>query len=612
MILVPIKNIVFRIGWIFFLFLLYRFFFQVLYSDVLGEIGLWEYWIGLLFDLSSFTHLFGLYVFLELLCFWIKSDLLNKATLYVYVLGIIVLVALNSIDLVYFSFTSRRTTSDVLSFVVMGNDLFRLLPAFFLDFWYSLIPVFGLIWTSYKLYLIPFSGIRVKKVVLLAVTLLTIPLMVVMSRGGLQLKPISVISASKFVDAQNTALVLNTPFTFVTTLLGPTVYIPEYFTTLTESEKIYSPVNQSKALVPNGKNVVLVIVESLAKEFIGGYGNKPSYTPFIDSLMDYSTVFNYAFANGKRSIEALPAIVSGLPTLMQTPIIYSPFAANRLSGIPSTLNKYNYNSSFYHGGHNGTMGFEEYCMNVGFDKYVGMEEFPGQNLYDGSWGIFDEPFLQYMANDLDDSEKPFFASVFTLSSHHPYTIPVKHKGKFPKGTLQLHETIGYVDYAIYRFFETAKTKEWYDNTVFIITADHTAQLEKDKSKVGEYSIPMIVFDPSKPGKQRIDNVVQQNDIYPTVIRLLGVSDDVICYGRDMFDENEGMAISYSGGVFQVINNKYAYGFNGELSIYLYDYKTDTSLSKNLIGKEGTDSLEIQTKAIIDSYVKRMNSNKLFF
>jgi len=610
MTLVPVKNISLRIIWVYSLFFLFRLTFHIIYRNELGEVGVWEYWVGLLFDSSSFIHLFGAYVLFELLAIWLKWDFINRITLYLYMLGVVVLITLNSIDLIYFSFTSRRTTSDVLSFVENGNDLARLIPSFLVDFWYILIPFVLLILSSIKIFMMPFSGVRIKKFIVLFFSLLVIPLMIIMSRGGLQLKPITVISASKYVNSQNTSLVLNTTFTFITTLVEPTVSIPEYFESLEESENIYSPITSSTELIPNKKNVVLLIVESLAKEYIGAYGNSPSYTPFIDSLMEYSTSFNYAFANGKRSIEALPAIMSGIPTLMQTPIIYSPFAANQIGGIPSTLNKFGYVTQFYHGGHNGTMGFEEYCKNVGFDKYIGMDDYPEQKDYDGAWGIFDEPFLDFMATELNEIEQPFFASVFTLSSHHPYGIPKQHKGRFPKGTLRIHETIGYVDYSIGQFFKAARSSGWYDNTIFVITADHTAQLEKTSSSVGQYSIPVILFDPSKLEKKEINKVVQQTDLYPTIMKMLGVGESILSYGRDMLGDEESLAVSYNGGVFQVIGDDYVYVFNGDERSSLFEYRNDSLALQYKKNLEIEKIMKSKTKAIIDSYSKRMKTNSL--
>lgn len=611
MILIPLRNIIFRVLWVFVLFFILRLSLHIIYFDEFSNAGIWEYLVGILFDGSSFVHLFSSYLLLEILAIWFRSDLLNKLSYYVYMLSAFIVIALNSIDLVYFSFTARRTTSDVLNFISKGNDMFRLLPAFFIDYWYFLIPITLLLFLTHLIYTYPQSGIKVKKLTFSIFSLLLIPTMIIVARGGLQLKPITVISASKYVKPSNTALTLNTTFTFFTTLFERTVSIPEYFDTIDESEDIYSPVRLITNPSSSQKNIVIIIVESLAREYMGCYGNPITYTPFLDSLAKKSIQFENAYANGKRSVEALPAVISGTPTLMQMPIIYSPYAANKIGGLPKTLKKHGYQTSFFHGGHNGTMGFEEYCLKVGFDKYYGMLNYPKKSDYDGNWGIFDEPFLQFMLKELSDMREPFLSSVFTLSSHHPYTIPKEHENKFNTGNLKIHETIGYADYSLRQFFKNAKKQKWYNNTLFIITADHTAQLKINNSSVGEYAIPLLMFEPSENKGKKINTITQQTDIYPIVVSKVVNNDTILSYGKNTLKNTNGIALSYKSGTYQLIQDSLVYSFDGEKMRSIFNYKKDKNLKKNLVNEINHSSTELKIKAIIDSYAKRMKTNTLF-
>ena len=158
-----------------------------------------------------------------------------------------------------------------------------------------------------------------------------------------------------------------------------------------------------------------------------------SFTPFIDSLIQESLVFTNGFSNGRRSIEGIPAVIAGIPSLMNSPFITSAYSGDKFYSLPYLLKQEGYNTSFYHGGTNGTMGFDNFCKAAGIDAYYGRYEYNNDKDFDGNWGIFDEPFLQFMAKSLDKTPQPFMASVFTLSSHHPYTIPEKYKNKFIKG-----------------------------------------------------------------------------------------------------------------------------------------------------------------------------------
>ena len=131
-------------------------------------------------------------------------------------------------------------------------------------------------------------------------------------------------------------------------------------------------------------------------------------------------------------------------------------------------------------------------------KYFGREQYPYPGGDDGNWGIFDEEFLGFFNEKLVTFKQPFFTTVFTLSSHPPFKIPVQHKGRFPKGELKIQESVGYADYALKTFFEKAKKQDWYKNTLFVLSADHCSSEGKGfyKTTLGKFVIPLIFFDPS--------------------------------------------------------------------------------------------------------------------
>jgi len=157
---------------------------------------------------------------------------------------------------------------------------------------------------------------------------------------------------------------------------------------------------------------------------------------------------------------------------MNNSIISSSYSINKVKALPVILEENGYNTSFFHGAFNGSQNFDKYCKQAGFNKYYGKNEYVGPEAFDGKWGVFDEEFLQFFAKEISTFKEPFFTTLFTISSHAPYVIPEKYKNKFPKGKNELHETIAYTDYALKQFFNTAKKQPWYNNTIFIITADN--------------------------------------------------------------------------------------------------------------------------------------------
>ena len=214
---------------------------------------------------------------------------------------------------------------------------------------------------------------------------------------------------------------------------------------------IYNPIiklDQKKTI--NKKNVVVIILESFGDENVGR-----GYTPFLDSLITKSYYFKHGFANGKVSIDAVPSILSSITSLMNNSFISSSFSLNKINGLPKILKKEGYGTSFFHGSFNGSQNFDQYAQVAGFDHYYGKDQYDGKEAFDGKWGIYDEEFMQFFCNKLTTFKEPFFSSIFTISSHNPYRVPEKYKGKFSKGTTEIHESIGYSDFALQNFFNTA-------------------------------------------------------------------------------------------------------------------------------------------------------------
>ena len=262
------------------------------------------------------------------------------------------------------------------------------------------------------------------------------------------------------------------------------------------------------------------------------------------------------------------------------------------------------------------MGFSAFMQQAGFDSCLGMTEYGNKKDFDGHWGIWDEPFLQYMANDIHNLPQPFLASVFTLSSHHPYRIPSEYDGVFPKGHIPIHEGVGYSDNALRNFFATASQEEWFDNTLFIITADHAVDghLPEYKTAEGAFTIPVMFYAPGDDFVGLNDStVVQQTDIIPTLMSMLGVKDQFISFGNNMFDPDAPhFAYNYFNGAHQLVEGKWMLQFMNERTIGFYNVEEDRSMKNNLVGKYPIEqaAMERRLKALIQQYNNRLIDNEL--
>ncbi|MGD1844799.1 MAG: LTA synthase family protein [Salibacteraceae bacterium] len=605
-------------------FSLLRLAFWLLNLDFFRQVSGLDFAWGLRFDLVAIGFLFAPYALLHLVPFAFSNPVRYRKWLWWTFHGCNGLsLVLNGIDLEYFKFTLKRSTADLFQLAGFGNDLINLLPAFVQDYWYVVLLFFLMVGLSEVLYQWsakrwPIRSFSEKGWIAGIKLVVGLTVLVLAMRGGWQDRPLDIVDANYCTKMQNVPLVLNTPFTVIKTLIGKELPEPNYFSA-EELPTHFDPVFEVAPKAPQRPlNVVILIVESMATEYIGGLNPYTGYTPFLDSLMDHSLVFEQCFANGRKSIEAVPAIVAGLPSLMTNPYITSRYAHNDLNSLPSLLAPHGYSSSFYHGGNNGTMGFEQFARSVGFERYAGRSEYPNPEHYDGHWGIFDEEFLQFYAQDLSQQSTPFVSALFTLSSHHPYTIPAQHEGRFAPGSLPIHQAVRYADHALKRFFETAAQQPWYTNTLFVVTADHASysdQVAYDHA-IGAYAVPLLFFQPGSGLKGRSNAVAQQTDILPSVLDYLGFPATAVSFGRSLFRQSQaGYSVSYLNSIYQWIDEAVVLHFDGQQLTGVFDRRLDPQLKDNLVQSNGNwEELSAQAfpqlKACIQSYNARMRSNRL--
>ena len=463
-----------------------------------------------------------------------------------------------------------------------------------------------------------------------------LPLSVCAMRGGAStaIRPITISNANQYVNTPSeAAIVLNTPFSLIRTS-GKKAFVDPHFYTPDELDALYSPLHlpDSNALASaplRGKNLVVISVESFGREYIGYYnrtldgGQYRGYTPFVDSLLSQSLTFSRTLANGRKSIDAMPSILSSIP-MFEESFFLTPASLNNVSGLADCLAGKGYTTAFFHGAANGSMGFQAFARSTGFQSYFGRTEydadsrFGGDADFDGTWAIWDEPFLQYFALTMNQLPQPFMTAVFTASSHHPYVIPDAYRDTFPEeGGQAIHKCIRYTDHALRRFFATASRQPWYQNTVFVLTADHTNQISHDlyRTSLGLFSAPILIFDPSGslPRGMR-DGVAQQIDLMPTLLPLLGYDKPFVAFGKNLLDSTDthDWAVINSGGIYQYVEGDHLLLFDGQQSTALYNLADDPLQRNNLLGTDPDreQRMTAAVKAVIQSYMVRMTTNTL--
>ena len=614
------------------------------FCAVISPARLWRlFYGGYMFDRSAIIYTNALYIVMMLFPLWLKeTPLYHKICKWVFVLVNSITLIINLGDSVYFPYTLRRTTTSVFSEFKNENNLGDVFWGELLEHWYLVLLAAGLIFLMWKLYVTPkvqasqyasakqrvaYSGIQ-----LLMLAVIT-PFGVAACRGGLDsaIRPITISNANEYVERPTEcALVLNTPFALIRTIGKSVFTVPEYFKSQEELEKVFTPIHNihkpSALSALDAKNVVILIVESFGREYIGALnkeledGNYKGYTPNVDKLIEQSVTYKYSYCNGRKSIDGMPSVLCGIPMFVE-PFVLSPQSMNTYTGLAGILSNEGYNTAFFHGANRGSMGFLAFAKKTGFKEYYGREDyvadrrFGGDADFDGHWGIWDEPFLQYYCAKMSEMKQPFMTTVFTVSSHTPYVIPEKYKNVYPEEGLIMHKCIRYTDMAIGKFFESARKQPWFKNTIFVLTSDHTnlsdhAQYQTD---IGGFCSPIIIYDPSgeiEPGMR--DGIAQQIDILPTVLSILDYSKPFLSFGCDLMTTpmEETYAVNYLNGIYQYVKYGYVLQFDGKQTKAVYALD-DLLMKHNLKGKVKQQAqMEREVKAIIQQYMYRMVNDKL--
>ncbi|MCT1532983.1 sulfatase-like hydrolase/transferase [Sphingobacterium daejeonense] len=584
---------------------------------------------GVKFDIVALLYINILYILLESIPVPFKYSLkYSQVKKWVFVITNSIGVALNLVDFAYYPFTLKRTTGTVFSQFSNEENILKLFLDFGLEYWY-LILLFGVIvWGIIKLY----DLISVERPVVinwkfysvhLGMLLLVAFLFVGGVRGGWahSTRPITLSNAGDYVKSpEEMNIVLNTPFSILKTLKAVTLK-EQHFYSEEELNKIYPVIHHPKDSSSFKKlNVVVLILESFGKEHIGFFnkeldnGSYKGYTPFLDSLIQQSYTFTRSYANGRKSIDALPSVITGVPSIGE-PFVLSIYSGNKTTSLAKLLADEGYETSFFHGAPNGSMGFSAYMQLAGIQHYYGKNEYNNDSDFDGMWGIWDEPFMQYMAKEMDQMKEPFFSSFFSLSSHHPFKVPDQFAGKFPKGTLPLHEPLGYADYALKRFFETASKSPWYQNTLFVICADHASMshFKEYNTMPNSFAIPIVFYYPGGDLKGVSDKLVQQIDIMPTVLNFLHYDKPYFSFGFDAFSpDRNNFVVSNIGNIYNFFKGDYFMTYGNQEVTSLYNLKEDKFLNNDLKGKSPLvqDSLLKDLEAFMQQYNNRMIHNKL--
>lgn len=514
---------------------------------------------GVLFDVQAIVYLLGPFHLISLIPYrngTRKRELLIKIC---FTVGLGSGILLNFIDLEFFKIKTRRS----------GIELFQLLSdrsnpvfSYIVNYWWLLLIYLGSIWALIRFYPRASADIRpVRPLRILFLFLFCAGLLFLGARGGLSVKPLRSFDAARYVDPLWVSATINSP-TQLLTSYSSSIPKAQAYMSASEATAIAAPFQTARPYFKPGfkPNVVLIILESIGRDYCGFLNKEKRFTPFLDSLAEHAMVFPNAYSSGTTSMESLPAIFTSMPSLLEVPYINSNFQNNTLHGIHHYLPRSGYDCSFYYGAANGSMGFDNFLNITGKINYYGKQEYKGPaSDDDGSWGIWDAPYLNYYAGELNEKREPFFSTVFTLTSHDPYAIPAEYRNLFKGGELPIYKAVQYTDHALRLFFKKAAASAWFKNTVFIITADHPSHSVNEYfyTPTGKYEIPLMLYAPYLIPAARADSMTASHpDLLPTIMSLTGNKERFFAFGHNLLETGNRPAIHKDYGIAQLIQYPY--------------------------------------------------------
>lgn len=626
------KSLFYRLLLAYLFYFLARVLFFIYNSDLIKINGIFDFfrlsYHGLAFDTTSILYINGLFIIFSIFPLVINTKKsYQKFLFYLYFSTNLFAYAFNFVDFIYYRFIFGRSTKASLESLENESNKTALFFNFLINYWHVFLLFFVTAFIWIKLYKkVKISADEKPSVKYFVASVAGFLLIATLCVGGIRgdfkksTRPINLLDASRYVSNPAQAdLVLNTPFAIIRTWTA-NAFKKENYLSKEEVDKLIIPVKQYKNNPQTKSNIVIFILESFGREYSGAFNENTqisdfkSYTPFVDSLAQHSLIYTNAYANGWKSIHGMSSVIAGIPSF-KVAFTSSPYPKQKIESLVTTLKSEGYDTSFFHGAPNGSMGFLGFGNILGYDHYYGKTEYNNDEDFDGVWGIWDEPFFQYFNKKLTEKKQPFMATLFSVSSHEPYKVPEKYEGKFDKGTVNIHQTIGYTDFALKRFFAEAKKQPWYDNTIFVLVADHgnTIAYDEYRKEFNKHTVPILFFMPNEKYVGVDDNWANQIDIYPTILDMIGYKKPFRSWGRSLISDKQvpPFVIKYGSNVYQFMSGNYICTFDGKKVVGFYD-KNDKGMERNLIQNRTPemDSIELRCKAFIQDYMERIIDKRL--
>lgn len=390
-------------------------------------------------------------------------------------------------------------------------------------------------------------------------SLILIAVLFIPIRGGIQKIPMNISDVYFSSTPYANHAAINLPWNVMFSLLNShneknpfDYFTPEKAQALVEELYDTGPVHSPAILSTERPNIIFIILESFTAKWVGHLNAAEGVTPGLDKIAADGLYFTNIYASGDRSEKGQIAVLSGYPNQAITSIIKMPNKTRDLPAINQPLEKIGYSSSFTYGGELEFANIKSFLLNAGFDKLTDKYSFP-MSQRTTSWGVHDEYVFPRFASELSHKKHPFFATLFTLSSHEPFDVPLKHFTETDDVSLYKN-SVYYTDSLLYDFISKSKSASWWPNTLIVITADHGHPWPGNdpNDRPSKFHIPLVFTGGALKTKGAIDALGSQTDIITTVLNQMNISPNRFQWGKDLLDSAANQFAFYS------FNNGFGY------------------------------------------------------
>ncbi len=522
-------------------------------------------------------------------------------------------LAINTIDLAYYHFNSRRSTIDL---VYAFTESLGSFAGLFARYWFMvvlfIIAAYLFIRISGQLLKNAFP-LRDRKLTYY-VTAVSMLLFVMLMARGLGSRPIGPSTPLLYFHPSLQPAVNNSTLNFL--------YSAFRFKTKLERKSFFSPAaldstfsirRQYVQLKPMmKKNVVIFLLESMNESFFQP-GPGRAYTPFLDSIRAVSTVCVNAYQNGHESVKGALATLASLPPFTEEPMFISNYSSVPFNGIGTLLERQGYTTNFFLGAEHDHFNFAKLCRMTGIRNYYSRDDVDMPFEDDGHWGIYDEYFFDFFSRKSATVAQPFLSVLYNISTHPPFSIPPSRKKEFSiDGQDEQKNSVSYMDDCFRRLFGRIGGEAWFGNTVFLFIADHSLPpyTEERSALYSSLRIPFFIHDPAAPIGRSINRTVQQLDLVPTVMDLLHYPKPFMSFGNSVYDSAYGFSVSRINGALQLVDDSTLTGMDESANRLLYHYNlhNDPRLQNNRA--QSNHAPAFQQTRMLQAILQRFNNSIL--